>query len=451
MRPEPPPAAAWFGALLGPVRGPVAAAWRRLPGAPECVPRAGLGGAVVAQVARGWGTRRWQEAGRVAITAIEALNQLVHRGLPLEAERGAWLTADLRLAIGVARRVGRSDEALLRRVACRFVDAPGFGSVPSPEAVLFLRGAVAAGVIAGAVPDAIHAALDAWACALGSAIEATEQGEEKERSSFLALAVSALEGVPDADARDRMLAVLSPGPSHSGALRVISGWAPMPIPEAAPGFQSEGTLLAFDSPLVGAMDAMLPGEGPLRAAGSWLLVGGGKRLRARIAQASARAVGADPELATAAAAAVEWIHTASLVLDDIVDGADLRRGAPALHRASSPAFAAGVASWVLVRVLLAPTGVHDALADAMIGLAEGQRAELARAGDLDLTLADWYAIAAAKTARLFRCAASCGGRLGCERPPLVSGRPSVGSHLRSKRLVIGDSRDSTEIGSPAPC
>ncbi|MDO9280692.1 MAG: hypothetical protein Q7U06_02220, partial [Pseudomonadota bacterium] len=68
------PTEPWFHPLLEPVRTRVEAAWRSLPpGMPEGNlgigpgPRAGLGGAVVVHVARGWGTRRWQEAGRVGI------------------------------------------------------------------------------------------------------------------------------------------------------------------------------------------------------------------------------------------------------------------------------------------------------------------------------------------------------------------------------------------------
>ncbi|MDP2314002.1 MAG: polyprenyl synthetase family protein, partial [Pseudomonadota bacterium] len=162
---------------------------------------------------------------------------------------------------------------------------------------------------------------------------------------------------------------------------------------------------------------------------AWLAARGGKRLRARIALAAARAVGAPESTALPVAVAAEWAHTASLVLDDIIDEADLRRGAPALHRATSVPFAAGVAGWVLARTMLAvpddaapadalPTDAASdapagpslaALADTLLALAEGQRAELARAGDLAMGLDDWYGIASAKTARLFSFAAVNGG------------------------------------------
>ncbi|MFN7147468.1 MAG: hypothetical protein ACK4YP_27120, partial [Myxococcota bacterium] len=141
-------AALWHDVLLAPVRDRVEAAWRRIPDGPAepaAVPRAGLGGAVVIHVARGWGTRRWQEAGRVAVAAVEAANQRVFLGAPEGQARARWLGADLRGVLGLARQAARRDEALLRRVAARLLDGEAPGAARIPEGVLFLRGAVAAG------------------------------------------------------------------------------------------------------------------------------------------------------------------------------------------------------------------------------------------------------------------------------------------------------------------
>lgn len=91
---------------------------------------------------------------------------------------------------------------------------------------------------------------------------------------------------------------------------------PLPVPSRPPP----------DEPFTRAMLASLAGEGALPAAGRWLASGGGKRLRAQIAVAAAVAAGGGDALALAAE--VEWVHAASLVLDDIVDEAELRRGAP---------------------------------------------------------------------------------------------------------------------------
>ncbi len=403
------PPAPWFDALVAPLRDRLEAAWRRLP-APVAgtarSPRAGLGGALVVHVARGWGTRRWQEAGRVAVVLVEAYDQQVFRGAPDPATRAFWLTTDLRRGHHAIREAARRDEALLRRVTARMVGAPDLGEAPVPEAVVFLRGAVAAGVIAGAVPDAVHAALDRWATAVGEAMDGIERGVDI--TPWLHDAAAALAGLPDCDARDRLAAALDPGPAPLGARPTVSGWVPFHLPEPPPP----------ETALERAIVAPFPGDGPLPTAARWLAARGGKRLRARIALAAARAVRAPPadtadtadtpDEALRVAVVAEWAHTASLVLDDIVDEADLRRGAPALHRATSVPFATGVAGWVLTRTLLhAPDPA--AIADTLLVLADGQRDELARAGDLAMDLDAWYTIAAAKTARLFSFAAVGGG------------------------------------------
>jgi geranylgeranyl diphosphate synthase type II len=71
------------------------------------------------------------------------------------------------------------------------------------------------------------------------------------------------------------------------------------------------------------------------------LSGGGKRIRPRLCLAAARAGGADPAIALPAAAAVELIHTFSLVHDDLpaLDDDDERRGRPSLHIAHGEAVA----------------------------------------------------------------------------------------------------------------
>lgn len=389
---------AWYGTLSEPVADTIAAAWARIPGGmddPGSMPRAGLGGAVVLHVARGWGTRRWQEAGGVAVALVEAANQRVHLGQADDATRAAWLAADSRMLMLVARRTARRDEALLRRVVQRLAGGePGSSAIPEP--VLFLRAAVAAGVIVGAVSDADHAALDAWATGLGRALEGDAAG--------LPAALAALAPLSDCDARDRIAAVLQPGPDVSNTACASVGWVPHWLPEVE----------LPDDALTQAMLATLPTAGPIRSASRWLLARGGKRLRARLVLESARAVGGDPDDALALAASVEWVHTASLILDDIVDEAELRRGAPALHRLTSPTFATGVATWHLTRAALEVPG----LTDTLLALLEGQRTELRHAHDLEMPLDRWVEIATLKTARLFAAAAELGAQAGGAPPRL---------------------------------
>lgn len=107
---------------------------------------------------------------------------------------------------------------------------------------------------------------------------------------------------------------------------------------------------------------------------------GGKYVRARAFLTTAYAYGAtDSDAMTAAAAALELVHTASLVHDDIIDSAELRRGYPALHIATNEATAilVGDLLFALAFELTAPLGtpVTTALARAYTGLCEGQLVE----------------------------------------------------------------------------
>lgn len=140
----------------------------------------------------------------------------------------------------------------------------------------------------------------------------------------------------------------------------------------------------------------------LHAAQRYAVLGGGKRLRPLLVYCTGEALGLDPSALDAAAAAVELIHSYSLVHDDLpaMDDDDLRRGQPTTHRAFDEATAilAGDALQVLAFSLLArdrAAGVSSEarlkmiqiLADASgtAGMAGGQALDLAAVGrNLDL-------------------------------------------------------------------
>src|SRR5687768_17445970 len=170
----------WYAGLIAPVRPQVTAALRSVAedaDQPFALPRAGLGGAVVVHVARGFGTRRWPSAARLGMLALESYNQRVYRAAPTQAARTLWLERDVAGLRRVWRGLVKRDEPLLRRVVDRMIGArtaPVVGDDAIPEAVLFLRAAVAAGVLAGNVPDGTHASLDAYVTWVGLAWEASQ-------------------------------------------------------------------------------------------------------------------------------------------------------------------------------------------------------------------------------------------------------------------------------------
>ena len=117
------------------------------------------------------------------------------------------------------------------------------------------------------------------------------------------------------------------------------------------------------------------------------------------------------------ATAVEIIHTASLVHDDIVDGAPVRRGTPTLHARWGQAVALLVGDLLYSRLFrqLTANGQGEALhcvAETVHRMVLGELAETLRRDDLSLTEPDYFEIVANKTGALFSCATYLGARAG---------------------------------------
>ena len=146
----------------------------------------------------------------------------------------------------------------------------------------------------------------------------------------------------------------------------------------------------------------------------------GKRMRANLALLTCEAMGHRYADAVWAAVAVELVHNFSLVFDDVQDGDPLRRGRPSLWKVwgADQAINAGAALEALVTsavVELLPARHQDRLrpalallTTAMIGLCRGQVLDLQFEQRVDVTLEEYLAMVALKTAGLFECAARLG-------------------------------------------
>ncbi len=146
-----------------------------------------------------------------------------------------------------------------------------------------------------------------------------------------------------------------------------------------------------------------------------LVSAGGKRLRPLLTVAAARASGAadDIDASRKLAAAVEFIHTATLLHDDVVDGSNLRRGKTAAHLIWGAPSSVLVGDFLFARAfeLMVETGQMRALgilATASSVISEGEVLQLTRAHDLNLDQDTYLRIISAKTAELFAAAAEAG-------------------------------------------
>ena len=158
-----------------------------------------------------------------------------------------------------------------------------------------------------------------------------------------------------------------------------------------------------------------------------LIDAGGKRIRPLITLASARLLGGGGDAPRKLAAAVEFIHTATLLHDDVVDVSSMRRGKKSANVLWGNASSVLVGDFLFARSfnLMVETGdimVLDILARAASVIAEGEVMQLAAANDAETTRERYMQIVAAKTAALFAAAAKAGavaaGRAGAEAEQL---------------------------------
>ena len=144
-----------------------------------------------------------------------------------------------------------------------------------------------------------------------------------------------------------------------------------------------------------------------------IISAGGKRLRPLLTVGAARLAGGVGDAAQKLAAAVEFIHTATLLHDDVVDSSQLRRGKLTAHLIWGAPSSVLVGDFLFARAfeLMVETGrmrALEILARASRVIAEGEVLQLTRAHDLKLSQAIYLEIIGAKTAELFAAAAEAG-------------------------------------------
>lgn len=177
----------------------------------------------------------------------------------------------------------------------------------------------------------------------------------------------------------------------------------------------------------------------------YIVAAGGKRLRPLITLIAANAVGKANEATHALAAAVEFIHTATLLHDDVVDESDLRRGKPAAKNVWGNKASILVGDFLFARAfnLLVETNslrILNRLATASTVIAEGEVRQLAAMATRDLPTEEYLAIVEAKTAALFEAAAETGA-LSAGSEDHADSLASYGKNLGLAFQIIDDALD----------
>ena len=180
--------------------------------------------------------------------------------------------------------------------------------------------------------------------------------------------------------------------------------------------------------------------GPAADAATGTLLAGGKRLRPLLCYLSAAE--RDGDDLVRAGAAVELVHSATLVHDDVLDEAPLRRGRPTIWATGGPDLAVATGDFLFARAfaLLVETGDGDAvteLADCALGLAQGEAMQMLQARDPRTTPGQYLERCALKTGLLFATACALGARFGgVPAAALPAVRPS--GHDRGLAFQIAD-------------
>lgn len=177
-----------------------------------------------------------------------------------------------------------------------------------------------------------------------------------------------------------------------------------------------------------------------------LVDSGGKRLRPLITLAAAVACGHTAKLHTKLAAAVEFVHTATLLHDDVVDASALRRGKLAANMIWGNKPSVLVGDFLLSRAfqLMVEAGnmrVLHILASASAVIAEGEVLQLKSSNNLATTRADYLTIVRAKTAELFAAAAESGATIADADAERITALRSYGENLGIAFQLIDDALD----------
>jgi octaprenyl-diphosphate synthase len=191
--------------------------------------------------------------------------------------------------------------------------------------------------------------------------------------------------------------------------------------------------------------------------GQYIRTSGGKRMRPAVLLMAARLSGYTGDRAILYAAVVEFIHTATLVHDDIIDDADLRRGRLAVHSRWGNDITVLLGDYLYIKSMaLALT--HDTLdivrllCDVTLKMIEGELYQLTKNGDADITEDEHFDIIRRKTAYLFGGCAQIGGLLGSVSKEREQALREYGFNLGIAFQLVDDLLDYTgdaeTVGKP---
>ncbi len=178
----------------------------------------------------------------------------------------------------------------------------------------------------------------------------------------------------------------------------------------------------------------------------YIVMSGGKRLRPLIVLLAARALGYDGDQHVRAAAIIEFIHTATLLHDDVVDSSSRRRGKDSANTVFGNQASVLVGDFLYSRAFQMMVDIGDMrimqiLADATNTIAAGEVMQLMNVHDPDTTEDDYRQVIYRKTARLFEAGAQVAAVLSQQDAAIETSMVDYGRHLGTAFQLVDDALD----------
>lgn len=178
----------------------------------------------------------------------------------------------------------------------------------------------------------------------------------------------------------------------------------------------------------------------------YIVSAGGKRLRPMLVLLFSRALGFEGPERFELAATVEFIHTATLLHDDVVDESSLRRGRQTANALFGNAASVLVGDFLYSRAFQMMVSVDsmrvlEVLADATNVIAEGEVLQLLNMHDPDISVEDYLRVIRYKTAKLFEASARIGAVLAGSDSPLEEACAAYGQALGTAFQIVDDLLD----------
>ena len=180
--------------------------------------------------------------------------------------------------------------------------------------------------------------------------------------------------------------------------------------------------------------------------GQYIVDAGGKRLRPLLVLLAANACGYQGKRHIELAAIIEFIHTATLLHDDVVDTSSMRRGRATANARWGNAASVLVGDFLYSRafqmlVAIGNMEIMSILADTTNIISEGEVQQLINAGNPDITEADYFQVIDKKTAQLFESAAHAGAVLATQDKQHQQALKQYGHHLGMAFQLVDDALD----------